>query len=140
MIGSDIKVGLVIDWLKFLGVYIYIGYDVGNIEFVSVVVVLFVVKLDNLELVVVGEFWILVVFRVEMLGELMCYCYGIVVVGIYGKIIMISLIVLIFVEGGLDLIFVIGGLLNSVGINVCLGVSCYFVVEVDESDVFFLYL
>lgn len=70
----------------------------------------------------------------------MCFRYGIVIVGIYGKIIIISLIFIIFVEVDYDFIFVIGGLLNSVGINVRLGKSCYFIVEVDESDVFFFYL
>lgn len=88
----------------------------------------------------VCEKCILIICCVEMLVELMWFCYGIVVVGIYGKIIIISLILMIFVEVEYDFMFVIGGLFNSVGMNVCLGKSCYFIVEVDESDVLFFYL
>lgn len=75
-----------------------------------------------------------------MLVEIMCFCYGIVIVGIYGKIIIIVMILMIYIEVGLDLIFVNGGLVKFVGKNAYLGVSCYLVVEVDESDVLFLYL
>lgn len=101
---------------------------------------LIVIDVENFEIKVVIEMCIFVVCCVEMLGELMCYCYGIVVVGIYGKIMIISFVMCMLVEENLDLIYVIGGLLNCIGVNVVLGVSCFIVVEVDELDVLFLYL
>lgn len=50
-----------------------VGYVVENIGDVEVLVVFLVIKLDNLELVVVWEKLILVVCCVEMLVELMCF-------------------------------------------------------------------
>jgi UDP-N-acetylmuramate--alanine ligase len=43
-------------------------------------------------------------------------------------------------EGGLDPSYVIGGKLNSSGVNAQLGKSAYFVAEADESDASFLFL
>lgn len=62
------------------------------------------------------------------------------IVGMYGKIMMMSFVVSVFVVGGLDLIFVIGGWLISVGVNVWFGMGDFIVVEVDELDVLFLNL
>ncbi len=75
-----------------------------------------------------------------MLAELMRTRYGIAVAGTHGKTTTTSLVTSILAEGGLDLTFVIGGLLNSAGTNAKLGSSQYIVAEADESDASFLYL
>lgn len=138
--GFDLVLNLVIQQLLQFGVIIYFNYCLENVCDVSVVVVFSVILVDNLEIVVVYEVCILVICCVEMLVEFMCFCYGIVIVGIYGKIIIIVMVFSIYVEVGLDLIFVNGGLVKVVGVYVCFGYSCYLIVEVDESDVLFLYL
>lgn len=138
--GFDLVLNLVMQQLMNLGVMIYFNYCLENVCDVSVVVVFSVIFVDNLEIVVVYEVCILVICCVEMLVELMCFCYGIVIVGMYGKMIIIVMVFSIYVEVGFDLIFVNGGLVKAVGVYVCLGYGWYLIVEVDESDVLFLYL
>lgn len=123
-----------------LGATIYFNYRSENVRDVSVVVVFSAIFVDNSEIVVVYEARISVIRRVEMLVELMRFRYGIVIVGTYGKTIIIAMVFSIYVEAGFDLIFVNGGLVKAAGVYARLGYGRYLIVEVDESDVSFLYL
>jgi len=76
----------------------------------------------------------------EMLGELMRYRHGIAVAGTHGKTTTTSLLTTMLAEENLDPTYVIGGLLNSTGVNAALGESRFIVAEADESDASFLYL
>src|SRR6185312_9680640 len=72
--------------------------------------------------------------------ELMRFRQGIAIAGTHGKTTTTSLVTSLLAEGGLDPSFVIGGKLNSCGMNAQLGKSAYFVAEADESDASFLFL
>lgn len=75
-----------------------------------------------------------------MFVEFMWLKWCVVVVGIYGKIIMILMIVFLFDVVCMDLIVINGGIINVYGLNVCMGEGEWMVVEVDEFDGIFLKL
>jgi len=75
-----------------------------------------------------------------MLAELMRLKQGIAIAGTHGKTTTTSLVASVLASGGLDPTFVIGGRLNSAGVNARLGSGAYIVVEADESDASFLHL
>ena len=64
----------------------------------------------------------------------------VVIAGTHGKTTTTSLVASVLAEAGLDPTFVIGGRLNSAGVNARLGAGEYIVAEADESDASFLNL
>jgi UDP-N-acetylmuramate--alanine ligase len=75
-----------------------------------------------------------------MLAEIMRFRFGIAVAGTHGKTTTTSLIAHILNTAKLDPTYIIGGILNSNGINAKLGESDYLIAEADESDASFLLL
>jgi len=138
--GSDIKESAVVESLRDLGAQVFIGHAESNITGVDVVVASSAIDSANPEIVGAKAFRIPVVPRAEMLGELMRYRHGIAVAGTHGKTTTTSLLASIFTEAGLDPTYVVGGLVNSSGVNAEMGGSRYFVAEADESDASFLHL
>lgn len=138
--GSDISENRAIQSLKQLGIRVFIGHNVNNIEGADVVVRSTAVTEDNPEVIAARMQLIPVIPRAAMLAELMRFRYGIAIAGTHGKTTTTSLVSCILGEGGFDPSFVIGGKLNSCGSNAQLGKSAYFVAEADESDASFLYL
>lgn len=138
--GSDIKESKTTQRLQNLGVHVYIGHAEHNISGASVVVVSTAIDPENPEVKAALEQRIPVIRRAQMLGELMRYRHGIAVAGTHGKTTTTSLLTMMLAEGGYDPTYVIGGLLNSSGVNAALGASRYIVAEADESDASFLHL
>lgn len=138
--GSDIKESAVTQRLAQLGVKIEIGHKRENIKQADVVVVSSAIDRSNDEVDEAYLNRIPVIPRAEMLAELMRFRFGIAVAGTHGKTTTTSLTVSILAEGGLDPTYVIGGRLNSAGVNAKLGLGNYLVAEADESDASFLYL
>ncbi|KTD55017.1 UDP-N-acetylmuramate--L-alanine ligase [Legionella sainthelensi] len=138
--GSDLGAGSTVQRLKSLGVPVYLGHKAEHIKGADVVVRSSAVEWNNPEIVAAREQMIPVIPRAAMLAELMRFRHGIAVAGTHGKTTTTSLVSSVLAEGGLDPSFVIGGKLNSLGINAQLGQSPYFVVEADESDASFLFL
>ena len=138
--GSDIKATSVTERLESLGVKVFIGHDKANIEKADVVVYSSAVAQSNPELKQAKKTGKPIIPRAEMLAELMRYRHAIAIAGTHGKTTTTSLVASIFAEAGLDPTFVIGGLLNSAGVNARLGESRYLVAEADESDASFLHL
>lgn len=68
---------------------------------------------------------------------MLCDCWVLVVVGIYGKIMIVGMVIWILEVCGYKLGFVIGGVLGNFEVFVCLGESLFFVIEVDEYDCVF---
>lgn len=138
--GSDIKESAVTQRLVELGLKVAIGHKRENISQADVVVVSSAIDRSNDE---VDEAYIKripVIPRAEMLAELMRFRFGVAVAGTHGKTTTTSLTVSMLAEGGLDPTYVIGGRLNSAGVNAKLGLGNYLVAEADESDASFLYL
>ncbi|HWY73946.1 MAG TPA: UDP-N-acetylmuramate--L-alanine ligase, partial [Burkholderiaceae bacterium] len=138
--GSDVAETAVTQRLARLGVRLAVGHDAGHMEGADVVVVSSAVRPDNPELVAARARRIPVVPRAVMLAELMRLKQGIAIAGTHGKTTTTSLVASVLAAGGLDPTFVIGGRLNSAGVNARLGGGQYIVVEADESDASFLNL
>lgn len=138
--GSDIRENANTRRLSELGIPVSIGHDPALVNGVDVVVISSAVSANNPEVAAAHAAHIPVIPRAEMLGELMRLQHGIAIAGTHGKTTTTSLIASVLAEGGLDPTFVIGGRLNSAGVNARLGKGEYLVAEADESDASFLYL
>lgn len=138
--GSDLKSSPVTRRLEGLGLTVCEGHRSENVAGADVVVISSAVAEDNPEVIDARARRVPVVPRAEMLAEIMRYRHGIAVAGTHGKTTTTSLIASIFGAAGLDPTFVIGGRLNSAGVNAQLGGSRYLVAEADESDASFLHL
>ena len=138
--GSDLHHSAITRHLTERGARVFQGHTPTNIEHCDVVVISSAVTADNPEVVAARDQRIPVVARAEMLAELMRFRYGIAVAGTHGKTTTTSLIASLLGEARLDPTFVIGGRLNSAGVNARLGAGRYLVAEADESDASFLYL
>lgn len=138
--GSDIADGPVVERLRKAGVNVMVGHDTNNIRCSDVVVVSSAIDQSNPEVSGALAAGIPVIPRAEMLGELMRFQQGIAVAGTHGKTTTTSLVAAILIAGGLDPTFVVGGLINSAGVNAKLGKGEYLVAEADESDASFLNL
>ena len=138
--GSDTSRNALVKRLESLGARVFQGHDAENVDGVDVVIVSSAISEENPEVVAARQNRIPVIRRAEMLGELMRFQQGIAVAGTHGKTTTTSLVSAILVAGGLDPTFVVGGLINSAGVNAKLGQGDYLVAEADESDASFLNL
>ena len=138
--GSDLKPSDTTRRLESLGARVFLGHGPENVAGADVVVVSSAINTANPEVAQALARRIPVVKRAEMLGELMRFRYSIAVAGTHGKTTTTSLVSSVLARGGLDPTFVIGGRLESAGVNARLGSGDYIVVEADESDASFLNL
>ena len=138
--GSDIARGAVVEHLQDLGIKVYNEHAAANLVGVDCLVLSTAIAPTNPELLAARELNIPVVSRAVMLAELMRLRKGIAIAGTHGKTTTTSLIASVLAAGGMDPTYVIGGRLNSAGVNAKLGQGEYIVVEADESDASFLNL
>ncbi|WP_299147541.1 UDP-N-acetylmuramate--L-alanine ligase [uncultured Comamonas sp.] len=138
--GSDQSDSPVLRRLQSLGVATHVGHAAEHIAGADAVVTSTAVHDDNPEVVAARARKIPVVPRALMLAELMRLRRGIAIAGTHGKTTTTSLVASVLAQAGLDPTYVIGGRLNSAGVNAKLGKGEYMVVEADESDASFLKL
>lgn len=138
--GSDLTSNAATEHLRKLGATVYRGHDAANIEGANAIVISSAVHADNPEVIAARERHIPVVPRAVMLAELMRLRRGIAIAGAHGKTTTTSLTTSLLAAGGLDPTYVIGGRLNSSGVNARLGEGEFIVAEADESDASFLNL
>lgn len=138
--GSDLQTNSATRHLQTLGAKVYLGQDKANIEGADAVVISSAVKNDNPEVVAAREKHLPVVPRAVMLAELMRLRRGIAIAGTHGKTTTTSLTATLLGAGNMDPTYVIGGRLNSSGVNARLGTGEFIVAEADESDASFLNL
>lgn len=138
--GSDLADNAITQRLKKLGAQIYTGHAENNLIDADAVVVSTAIAADNPEVIAARARKIPIVPRAMMLAELLRLRQGIAVAGTHGKTTTTSLTASVLAKGGFDPTFVIGGRLNSSGVNAKLGTGEFIVVEADESDASFLYL
>ena len=138
--GSDMNRSAVLERLESLGAKVHVGHQAEHVEDADCVVVSTAVRADNPEVRRARARRVPVVPRALMLAELMKLKQGVAIAGTHGKTTTTSLVASILAKAGLDPTFVIGGRLNSAGVNARLGSGDYIVVEVDESDASFLNL
>ncbi len=135
--GSDLVETNTTRRLEKIGIRVFYFHAKEVIEGADVLVVSSAIETNNPELIAAAESQIPVVPRAEMLGELMRYRHGIAVSGTHGKTTTTSMITDIFERAGFMPTFVIGGQLNSAGLNARLGKGKYLIAEADESDASF---
>ncbi len=138
--GSDVAASATTRRLAELGAQVFHGHAAGNVADADCIVTSTAVRGDNPEVIAARAKRVPIVPRALMLAELMKLKQGVAIAGTHGKTTTTSLVASILARGGLDPTFVIGGRLNSAGVNAKLGSGEYIVVEADESDASFLNL
>jgi UDP-N-acetylmuramate--alanine ligase len=138
--GSDLNQSPITKRLQKLGCEIFDTHHQNNIKDADAVVVSSAISQKNPELIKAQKNNTPIVPRAEMLAEIMRFRFGIAIAGTHGKTTTTSLITHILNTAKLDPTYIIGGILNSSGINAKLGESDYLVAEADESDASFLLL
>ncbi len=138
--GSDLVESGVLQRLRDLGATIHVGHDAAHLGDADCVDTSSAVQPDNPEVRAARARRLPVVPRALMLAELMKLKQGIAIAGTHGKTTTTSLVASVLAKAGFDPTFVIGGRLNSAGVNARLGTGDYLVVEADESDGSFLNL
>ncbi|OYU44956.1 MAG: UDP-N-acetylmuramate--L-alanine ligase [Burkholderiales bacterium PBB4] len=138
--GSDRADSATLQRLAALGIRTFLGHAADHVPHADVVVTSTAVQPDNPEVRAARARNIPVIPRALMLAELMRSKQGIAIAGTHGKTTTTSLVSSVLAQAGLDPSFVIGGQLNSAGVNARHGSGAFIVVEADESDASFLHL
>jgi len=136
--GSDVRMTELTEGLRRLGMTVFEGHSAGNVNGADLVVVSSAIPEDNVEIVAARVAGIPVVKRAAVLSEMMAGRYGIAVAGTHGKTTTSALLSFVLLEVGLDPTFLVGGVLQDMGVNARLGQGPHFVIEADEYDSTFL--
>ncbi len=131
--GSDIQDSSIIRKLKKDGIVVNIPHSEINISDAELVVYTSAVKEDNPEIVKARKLNLPIIDRASFLGNIMKeYKNSIAVAGCHGKTTTTSAIALVLKNAGLDPTILLGGELDSIGGNVRIGKSSYFITEACE--------
>lgn len=132
--GSDSKESPLTLSLKEKGAQIYIGQKAENITHnIDVVVYTAAIRSDNPEFIAMKNYNLPSLTRAELLGQMMKnYELPIAISGTHGKTTTTSMISEILMQADLDPTLSIGGMLKSIGGNIRIGNSEYFVTEACE--------
>ena len=132
--GSDMKESPLTDMLSAKGATVYIGQRVSNItDDIDCIVYTSAIHHDNPEYIRAKELGLHSLSRAELLGQLMLnYECPIAVSGTHGKTTTTSMISDIFMAAETDPTISVGGILETIGGNIRVGKSPYFVTEACE--------
>ena len=132
--GSDAKSSDIIDNLISMGAIINIGQSADNItDDIDLVVYTAAVHSDNPEYAECVRRGIPMLTRAQLLGQIMNnYKYSIAVSGTHGKTTTTSMLSQILLEADTNPTISVGGMLDSIGGNVRVGKSDYFITEACE--------
>ena len=132
--GSDARQSALTDMLSDRGAHIYLGQRKENITAdIDVVVYTSAIHPDNPEFIAMQELSIPSLTRAELLGEIMRnYELPIAISGTHGKTTTTSMVSEILLQADTDPTLSIGGILKSIGGNIRVGHSPYFVTEACE--------
>lgn len=132
--GSDRTRSALTDMLESRGVTVFYGQRAENItDNLDVVVFTSAIHPDNPEYVAAHQKGIPCLTRAELLGQIMKnYNTPIAISGTHGKTTTTSMVSEILLRAGTDPTLSIGGILKSIGGNIRVGHSGYFVTEACE--------
>lgn len=132
--GSDAKSSDIVDNLISMGARVNIGQSADNItDDIDLVVYTAAVHEDNPEFAACIKKKLPMLTRAQLLGQIMSnYKYSIAVSGTHGKTTTTSMLSQIFMEADVNPTISVGGILDSIGGNVRVGKSDYFVAEACE--------
>jgi UDP-N-acetylmuramate--alanine ligase len=140
--GSDAKSSSLTQWLSSMGAQISYPQSAANLtDEIDVVVYTAAIHPDNPEFKEAVRREIPMLTRAQLLGELMTnYETAVAVSGTHGKTTTTSMLSHIMMEADLDPTISVGGILQSIGGNVRMGSSGYFLTEACEYTNSFLEL
>ena len=138
--GSDIRESERTQYLRSLGVCVFLGHREENVTGASCVVYTSAITRDNVELAAARERGIPAMQRTQMLADLMRLKKGVSVAGTHGKTTTTGILATIMAEKGLDPTYIIGGRALNLKRHAKMGHGEHLVVEADESDGSFLLL
>ncbi len=132
--GSDAKGSEIVDGLLSMGAIVNIGQCAANItEDIDLVVYTAAIREDNEEYAACVKAGLPMLTRAQLLGQIMRnYRYSIAVSGTHGKTTTTSMLSQILLEADADPTISVGGMLDSIGGNIRVGASDYFITEACE--------
>jgi UDP-N-acetylmuramate--alanine ligase len=136
--GSDRALTPFADEVRKAGASVYIGHHPRNIGNADWVVRSSAVTEDNPEVQAAKRAGIPVYKRADFLGQLMENKTGIAIAGTHGKTTTTAMTAWVLRELGRDPSFIVGGVMNNLGVNARAGRGNLFVIEADEYDYMFL--
>ena len=136
--GSDRAETPFVTDLRLAGVTISIGHRPENIAGADLVVRSSAISDDNPEVLAAQAAGIPVLKRSDFLGDLMTGKTGIAVAGTHGKTTTTAMLAWALTTLGQQPSFIVGGVLNNLGVNARAGSGKIFVIEADEYDRMFL--
>lgn len=136
--GSDRALTPFADEIRHAGATVYIGHHPRNIAGADEVVMSSAVSADNPEVQAAKHSNIPVYKRADFLGQLMVDKKGIAIAGTHGKTTTTAMTAWVLHELGRDPSFIVGGVMNNLGVNAHAGKGNTFVIEADEYDNMFL--
>lgn len=131
--GSDIKQSQTTDFLQDLGARVHFDQGTAAIPKDMTVVVSSATK-DNPQVLQAQKLGLKILHRSDALAKIMGGLKNLLVAGVHGKTTTSALLISIFIEGGLDPSFCIGGIHSELKTNGKSGKGPYFIAEADESD------
>ena len=136
--GSDRALTPFADEVRKAGASVYIGHHPRNIEGADWVVRSSAITEENPEVIAAKRMGLPVYKRADFLGQLMADKKGIAIAGTHGKTTTTAMTAWVLRELGRDPSFIVGGVLNNLGVNARAGKGNTFVIEADEYDNMFL--
>lgn len=132
--GSDMKESPLTEMLREKGATIYIGQRASNVtEDIECIIYTSAIHPDNPEYVKAAELGLAALTRAELLGQLMLnYQCPIAISGTHGKTTTTSMVSDILMAADTDPTISVGGILETIGGNIRVGNSPYFVTEACE--------
>jgi UDP-N-acetylmuramate--alanine ligase len=136
--GSDRALTPFAEDVRKAGAMVYIGHHPRNVAGVDWVVRSSAVTDENPEVVAAKRAGIPVYKRSDFLGRLMEDKTGIAIAGTHGKTTTTAMTALVLSRLDRDPSFIVGSVLNDLGVNAHAGTGKAFVIEADEYDRMFL--
>lgn len=132
--GSDSKASALTEMLEDKGITIFYGQKAQNMTpDIDCVVYTSAIRPDNPEFVAAKELNLPLLSRAELLGQIMKnYQVPIAISGTHGKTTTTSMVSEILLQADTDPTLSIGGILKTIGGNIRIGQSPYFVTEACE--------
>ena len=128
--GSDMSESPLTEKLRSLGAEVFIGQRASNIKNCDLIVYTAAISPDNEEFIAAQASGAVVIDRATLLGSVMkSYKYAVAVAGTHGKTSTTSMMTHIMLAAECDPTVSIGGELASIGGNIRVGKSDYFVCE-----------
>lgn len=136
--GSDRELSPFADEVRKAGATVYVGHHPRNLTNADMVVRSSAIGDDNPEVRAAKNAGTPVFKRADFLGRLMEDKTGIAIAGTHGKTTTTAMTAWVLTELGRDPSFIVGGVMNNLGVNARAGRSKLFVIEADEYDYMFL--